>query len=84
MRAREEVDEYSRRSEGLLNRAVNSLAFHSLAKKSRVIRRRRRRRRRHGGRTRSYWNRVESKVSPGLHVDEEKGGWKSDQFISAH
>jgi hypothetical protein len=81
MRAREEVDEYSRRSEGLLNRAVNSLAFHSLAKKSRVIRRRRRR---HGGRTRSYWNRVESKVSPGLHVDEEKGGWKSDQFISAH
>lgn len=35
---------YSRRSEGLLNRAVNSLAFHSLAKEFRVIRRR------HGGR----------------------------------
>lgn len=39
----------TRRSEGLLNRAVNSLAFHSPTKESRVIRRRRRRRR-HGGR----------------------------------
>lgn len=39
----------TRKSTELLNRAVNSLAFHSLAKESRVIRRRRRRRR-HGGR----------------------------------
>lgn len=36
----------TRKSTELLNRAVNSLAFHSLAKESRVIRRRRR----HGGR----------------------------------
>lgn len=25
-------------------------------------------------RTRSYWNRVESKVLPGLHAEEEEGG----------
>ena len=40
---------------GMLNRAVNSLAFHSLPRQSRVIRRPRRprrRRRRHGGRKR--------------------------------
>lgn len=40
---------------GMLNRAVNSLAFHSLPRQSRVIRRPRRprrHRRRHGGRKR--------------------------------
>lgn len=45
----------ARGSAGMLNRAINSLAFHSLPKQSQVIRRprRRRRSRRHGRRKRN-------------------------------
>lgn len=75
---------------GMLNRAVNSLAFHSLPRQSRVIRRPRRRRRRHGGRKRDpellERGRVEGLEmgTEGGGVGDRGGGSKSDQFISAH
>lgn len=75
----------------MLNRAVNSLAFHSLPRQSRVIRRPpRRRHRRHGGRKR-YPELLERGRVEGLEIGREgggvgdrRGGSKSDQFISAH
>jgi len=79
----------TRRSEGLLNRAVNSLAFHSLAKESYGVIRRRRRRRHGGRKTNSKLlepGRIEGLAGAPRREEEEKeeGGWKSDQFISAH
>lgn len=61
-------------SAGMLNRAVNSLAFHSLPKQSQVIRRPRgsRRSRRHGGRKRNL-ELLERGRAEGLEIEAEGG-----------
>lgn len=70
----------ARGSEVMLNRVVNSLAFHSLPTESRVIRRRRRRR--HGGRKRNSELLERGRVEglggggTGVRVMEKEGGWE--------